>query len=160
MQEDHQHDHRQGTAQKDVLTDQRDRRVDVIGLVVDLGQLQTTRLEQPPVDLPVGLPQPLHHLQHIGSGLADAVDRDTRFPEPPNHPGGFLEPQLNFGHIPYVDRHPVLHDQQLVLDLLGTAELSKRPDDPAAFAFGEVAGRSVLVLAPQHAEHVGDRDLP
>ena len=44
MQEQHQHDHRQRTADEDVVLHQVDGRVDVLGFVVDLRELQAARV--------------------------------------------------------------------------------------------------------------------
>ena len=158
MQEQHQHGHRQRAADEDVVLHQVDGRVDVLGFVVDLRELQAARIEHFLVELGHRCLQAVHHVEHVGVGLARGVDGDARFAEAADEAVGLLVAEAHLGHVADEDRRAVADRQQLVLDLLRRAELAQRAHDPAALAFPEVAGRRVLVLAAEHVADVGERE--
>ncbi len=160
MQEQHQHDHRQCSADEDVLLHEVDRGMDVVRLVVDLHKLQPAGFQNLFIDLGPHLAETFHDVEHVGSRFANAVHRDARFAKLPNDSRRLAVTVANLGNVPHVDRRAVPHGNKLVLDLFFAAELAERPDDPAAFAFPVIAGGRVFVLRSQHAAQILNGDLP
>ena len=159
VQEDHQHDHRQRAADEDVLLDEVDGGIDVLGFVVNLRQLQSLLFQNALVQLRVDGLQSRHHVQHVGSRFAQDIDRDTGFAEAAHESIGLLEAQADLGHVANIHRVAVAHRQQLSLDVLRRAELSQRPHDPPPFALPIITAGRVFILAAQHVTDVHNREL-
>ena len=160
MQEDHQRHHRQCGPKKNVLGDESDGRVDVVGLIVDLSQVEVLSVQDGLVQPLVHVAQPRHHIENVRPSFAQHAHGNAVGPEPPHDAVRLLEAVAHLGHIGDIDRRTAAHRQQLPLDMFLRAELVQRPHDPAPLPLPEIATRSVAVLAAQNGAHVGDGQLP
>ena len=160
MQEDHQRDHRQCGPEENVLGHESDGRVNVVGLIVDLSQVEVLSVQDGFVQPLVHVAQTCHHIKDIRPPFAQHTHGDAVGPEPPHDAVRLLEAVAHLGHIGDVDRRTVPHGQQLPLDMLLRAELVQRPHDPAPLPLPKIAARGVAVLASQNSAHVGDGQLP
>ena len=156
-EEGQQHQDRQQAADVDVVGHQADGAVDVIRLVVNLGQHQAAFLEQPVVQPLVDDPQAGHDVQHVGADFALGVDGQAGRAVAAHEGFRLFVAQADFGHVADPHRRAVDDRQNLRFDLFRRAELAQRPDHVTAFPFPEVAGRRVLVLFPQDPPQVRDR---
>ena len=157
-QEQEQDQDRQAAADHDVLVDEAYRRVDVLGLVVDLLEDQAVSGQGARVQLGRSLADAVHDVEDVGARLAQAVHRQNRRAEVADDAVRLLVAELHGRHVADIDGPPVAAGEQDGFDLFGAVELPERPDDVAPLALPEVAGGGVLVARPQGAAHVLDRD--
>ena len=103
-QKQQQHADRQHATDHNVAADEADRRVDVVGLVIDLRQRQPAFSKHALIDVAGHLPQFGHRLKHVGVLVAGDTDGDVARSEAADDAVGLAGAQAGIGDVPDIDR--------------------------------------------------------
>ena len=149
MQEQHQDDDGQRSAQDDVLLNQPDRRVDVHRFVVNLAQHQILTFQYTSVQFFNFVLEPIHHVDHVGTRFLLDVDRDVGNTKSTHESTWFFETQLDVRDVANVNRFAAGIGNRLFGNLFDRSVLPQRSDDITTFAFGKISAGNVLVVLDQ-----------
>ena len=158
-QEDEEDHHRQCAADDDVGAHQADGAVDVVGLVVDLLELEALAGQGPLVEVPDGGADAVHDLEDVGPGLALGVDGDRRGALLPHRGHGADVAEAGAGDLADGDPGAVGRADDDLLDVRGLLVLADGAHDVAALALVEGPGAGIGVLAGEGLGQVLDGDL-
>ncbi len=148
-------DRQQSADDDDILVDQVNGRVDVVGFVVGLDQFQAVGGKHVLVQSGRHVAEALHRVQHVGARLPNGVDGDARGAEVLDHSCGLLVAEFDFSHVTDIDGKAVTSGDDHVGDLLGGCKLPHHADDVSPFPVPDVTGGPVAILFAQGAPHVG-----
>jgi hypothetical protein len=158
-EEEQQHTDREQAANHNVAADEPERGVDIVGLVVDLGEGKPHFAEHPEVDVAGDLAEFGHRLEDVGVLVAGDTDGDVASTEAADDAVGLAGSQLGAGHVADIHRPAFAAIDDHGLHLLGRAKLAERPHDIPPLSFPEITARGVFVLAGKRSAKVVDRQL-
>ena len=159
MQERKQHDDRECSADENVLLHDADGGSNVFGFVVVLKQFKVQTFQHAIVKFLGDSSNSVHDFEHVGvrsTSHAEAIAGDSVASRKALL---FLVGEFHFCHVGNVNRRAVFNRQDLACDIFGVTELTDRSNNPAAFAFPDVARRGVFVLSAECIANVADGEL-